>query len=136
MTREKDLRSSLEESHLSLLQRVSDMEKIVESGRGDVQTLAQDCQTLRKEAVLAREECEKAKRLKSQLEVIVTQLQEESGRPSVKNQGLPFRCTVAWLQGVSTLRRAVLGEKQNSFGNLKILPEIGTLVFRETQRHN
>ena len=79
MTREKELRSSLEESHLSLLQRVSDMEKIVESGRGDVQTLAQDCQTLRREAVLAREECEKEKRLKGQLEAIVTQLQEDTG---------------------------------------------------------
>lgn len=55
------------------------MEKIVESGRGDVQTLAQDCQTLRREAVLAREECEKAKRLKGQLEAIVTQLQEDAG---------------------------------------------------------
>lgn len=78
LTREKELRSSLEESHLSLLQRVSDMEKIVESGRGDVQTLAQDCQTLRREAVLAREECEKANRLKGQLEAIVTQLQEDA----------------------------------------------------------
>ena len=79
MIREKELRSSLEESHLSLLQRVSDMEKIVESGRGDVQTLAQDCQTLRREAVLAREECEKANRLRGQLEAIVTQLQEDAG---------------------------------------------------------
>lgn len=55
------------------------MEKIVESERGDVQTLAQDCKTLRREAVSAREECEKAKRLKSQLEVLVTQLQEDAG---------------------------------------------------------
>lgn len=86
MTRERDLRSSLEESHLSLLQRVSDMEKIVESGRGDVQTLAQDCQTLRREAVFAREECEKAKRLKSQLEAIVTQLQEDAGIVHVYRQ--------------------------------------------------
>ena len=84
MTREKDLRSSLEESHLSLLQRVSDMEKIVESGRGDVQTLAHDCQSLRREAVLAREECDKAQRLKGQLEVLVTQLQEDAGIISVR----------------------------------------------------
>ncbi|XP_022799550.1 coiled-coil domain-containing protein 150-like [Stylophora pistillata] len=76
LKREKDLRSSLEESHLSLLQRVSDMEKIVESGRGDVQTLAQDCQTLRREAVSAREELEKVQRTKGQLEALVTQLQE------------------------------------------------------------
>ena len=55
------------------------MEKIVESERGDVQTLAQDCKTLRREAVSAREECEKAKWLKSQLEALVTQLQEDSG---------------------------------------------------------
>ena len=55
------------------------MEKIVESERGDVQTLAQDCKTLRREAVSAREECEKAKRLKSQLEALVTQLQEDTG---------------------------------------------------------
>ena len=55
------------------------MEKIVESERGDVQTLAQDCKTLRREAVSAREECEKAKRLKSQLEALVTQLQEDAG---------------------------------------------------------
>ena len=55
------------------------MEKIVESERGDVQTLAQDCKTLRREAVSARQECEKAKRLKSQLEALVTQLQEDAG---------------------------------------------------------
>jgi len=55
------------------------MEKIVESERGDVQTLAQDCKTLRREAVSAREECEKAKRLKTQLEALVTQLQEDAG---------------------------------------------------------
>ncbi|CAH3038566.1 unnamed protein product [Porites lobata] len=78
LNRERDLRSSLEDSHTSLLQRVSDMEKIVESERGDVQTLAQDCKTLRREAVSAREECEKAKRLKSQLEALVAQLQEDT----------------------------------------------------------
>ena len=55
----------------------------MESGRGDVQTLAQDCQTLRREAVLAREDCEKAQRLKNQLEAIVAQLKEESGRLSM-----------------------------------------------------
>ena len=85
MSRERDLRSSLEDSHTSLLQRVSDMEKIVESERGDVQTLAQDCKTLRREAVSAREECEKAKRLKSQLEALVTQLQEDA---SMEKSGL------------------------------------------------
>ena len=79
MVREKELRASLEESHSSLLQRVSDMERIVESERGDVQTLAQDCKTLRKEAVTAREECERAQRLKGQLEALVTQLQEDAG---------------------------------------------------------
>ena len=79
MIREKELRASLEESHNSLLQRVSDMERIVESERGDVQTLAQDCQTLKREAVSAREECEKARRLKGQLEALVTQLQEDAG---------------------------------------------------------
>lgn len=51
----------------------------MESERSDVQTLAQDCQTLRSEAVSAREECEKAKRLKGQLESLVTQLQEDAG---------------------------------------------------------
>ena len=30
-------------------------------------------------------------------------------------------------RGVTTLRRAVSGEKQNSFGNLEILPGIGRL---------
>ena len=55
------------------------MEKIVESGRGDVQTLAQDCQTLRREAVSAREELEKVQQAKRQLEVLVTQLQEDTG---------------------------------------------------------
>jgi len=78
LVREKELRASLEESHSSLLQRVSDMERIVESERGDVQTLAQDCKTLRKEAVTAREECERAQRLKGQLEALVTQLQEDA----------------------------------------------------------
>lgn len=78
LVREKDLRASLEESHTSLLQRVSDMERIVESERGDVHTLAQDCRALRKEAVSAREECEKAQRLKGQLEALVIQLQEDA----------------------------------------------------------
>lgn len=55
------------------------MERIVESERGDVQTLAQDCKTLRREAVSAREECEKAQWLKGQLEALVTQLQEDAG---------------------------------------------------------
>lgn len=64
---------------MSLLQRVSDMERIVESERGDVQTLAQECRTLRTEAVSARDECEKAQRLKGQLEALVVQLQEDAG---------------------------------------------------------
>ena len=79
LSREKDLRASFEASHNSLLQRVTDMERIVESERGDVHTLAQDCKTLRKEAVSARENCEKTQRLKSQLEALVTQLQEDAG---------------------------------------------------------
>ena len=51
----------------------------MESERGDVHTLAQDCRALRKEAVSAREECEKAQRLKGQLEALVIQLQEDAG---------------------------------------------------------
>ena len=66
------------------------MEKIVESERGDVQTLAQDCKTLRREAVSAREECEKAKRLKSQLEALVAQLQEDTGTVEPRLTTTPF----------------------------------------------
>ena len=43
--------------------------------------------------------------------------------------------TTNTLRGVSTLRRAVSGEKQNSSRNLKILPGIGRLgkFFQETR---
>lgn len=54
--REKSLRKSLEESHNTLMERVRDMEKLVESERKEVKSLAKDCQGLRNDALNVREE--------------------------------------------------------------------------------
>ena len=79
LSRETELRSSLEASHLSLLQWVSDMDEIVETERQDVQKLASECKNLRQEAAQAREDYQKEHSLRRQLEGLATQLQESAG---------------------------------------------------------
>ncbi|XP_071146826.1 coiled-coil domain-containing protein 150-like isoform X9 [Mytilus edulis] len=54
--REKSLRKSLEESHNTLMERVRDMETLVESERKEVKSLSMDCQSLRNDALNVREE--------------------------------------------------------------------------------
>ena len=73
------MRSSLEESHSSLLQRVSDMEGIVNTERESVQTLAEECRMRKREAIMAKEEYEKEHRLRLQLETVLGQLQMDTG---------------------------------------------------------
>lgn len=82
LNREKELRSSLEESHNSLLQRVSDMESIVNAERDSVQTLAEDCSMRKREALMAREEYEKEHRLRLKIEAVLSQLQKDTGETS------------------------------------------------------
>lgn len=54
--REKSLRKSLEESHNTLMERVRDMETLVESERKEVKSLSMDCNSLRNDALNVREE--------------------------------------------------------------------------------
>ncbi|MEE6517974.1 hypothetical protein FKM82_028620, partial [Ascaphus truei] len=48
LSREVGLRASLEEAQTATLQRVQDMERVVEEERAQVQQLQQDCQTMHK----------------------------------------------------------------------------------------
>ena len=73
------MRSSVEESHSSLLQRVSDMEGIVNTERESVQTLAKECRMRKREAIMAKEEYEKEHHLRLQLETVLGQLQMDTG---------------------------------------------------------
>ena len=86
LSRETELRSSLEASHLSLLQRVSDMDEIVETERQDVQKLASECTNLSQEA---RKDYQKEHSLRRQLEGLATQCQESSGMFSNINPFTP-----------------------------------------------
>ncbi|XP_071805005.1 coiled-coil domain-containing protein 150-like [Asterias amurensis] len=56
ITRETSLRSSLEDSHATLLERVQQMEGVVQSERQEVQILASDCSELRQEGARIQEE--------------------------------------------------------------------------------
>ncbi|EDO39485.1 predicted protein [Nematostella vectensis] len=78
LSREQQMRSSLEQSHTTLLQRVNDMDRVVETERGDVQALAAECQELKREASTTKEEYNKERKMRLQLETLVTQLQEDS----------------------------------------------------------
>ena len=54
------------------------MENLVETERNEVQKLGIECDGLKKESVLAKQEYNKEHRLRMQLETLVTQLQEDS----------------------------------------------------------
>ncbi|XP_077998846.1 coiled-coil domain-containing protein 150-like [Glandiceps talaboti] len=74
LVREISLRSSLEESHATLLERIQDMEGVVESERSEVKTLAKDCTQLRKEGIKAKAENKREYQLREQMESAIKQL--------------------------------------------------------------
>ncbi|KAG7471013.1 hypothetical protein MATL_G00119810 [Megalops atlanticus] len=91
LSQEAALRLEMEKSHGALLQRVQEMEKVVEQERGQVQALQTDCHALRSEGQEVRqrlkEEAEKARRLEEECqqlrdqadvkESVVSQLTDE-----------------------------------------------------------
>ncbi|XP_036393515.1 coiled-coil domain-containing protein 150 [Megalops cyprinoides] len=91
LSQEVALRLEMEKSHGALLQRVQEMEKVVEQERGQVRALQTDCHALRSEGQEVRqrlkEEAEKAQRLEEECqqlrdqadvkESVVSQLTDE-----------------------------------------------------------
>ncbi|XP_072014953.1 LOW QUALITY PROTEIN: coiled-coil domain-containing protein 150-like [Amphiura filiformis] len=87
LAREVSLRTSLEDSHSTLLNRIQEMENVVESERKEVQILAQDCSQLHREGIRVQEEknhAGAARAYQMQLEQTVHRLKSESGDKEVK----------------------------------------------------
>ncbi|XP_052081385.1 coiled-coil domain-containing protein 150-like isoform X5 [Mytilus californianus] len=78
--REKSLRKSLEESHNTLMERVRDMEALVESERKEVKSLSMDCQSLRNDALNVREELKLTQAQRDSIERDYNEAYEEMER--------------------------------------------------------
>ncbi|CAC5405195.1 unnamed protein product [Mytilus coruscus] len=78
--REKSLRKSLEESHNTLMERVRDMEALVESERKEVKSLSMDCQSLRNDALNVREELKQTQAQRDSMERDYNEAYEEMER--------------------------------------------------------
>ncbi|XP_063410200.1 coiled-coil domain-containing protein 150-like isoform X5 [Mytilus trossulus] len=78
--REKSLRKSLEESHNTLMERVRDMETLVESERKEVKSLSMDCQSLRNDALNVREELKLTQAQRDSIESDYNESYEEMER--------------------------------------------------------
>ncbi|XP_067851439.1 coiled-coil domain-containing protein 150 [Heptranchias perlo] len=78
LVQEVSLRKALEESHIHLLQRVQDMEKVVEVERKQVKVLQQDSLTLRKDGQITQERLQQEQQKTSDLEKMHKQLKIES----------------------------------------------------------
>ncbi|XP_013416003.1 coiled-coil domain-containing protein 150-like [Lingula anatina] len=68
LAREQNLRSSLEESHNTLLSRIHQLEEVVEAERGEVKTLSTDCSVLRQDGARARQRAQEDHQARIQLE--------------------------------------------------------------------
>ncbi|XP_069753026.1 coiled-coil domain-containing protein 150 isoform X2 [Narcine bancroftii] len=77
LAQEVDLRKALEESHVHLLQRVQELDKVVEVERKQVKELQQDSLALRKDEHLTQEISQEQQKI-SDLEKMQNQLQIES----------------------------------------------------------
>ncbi|XP_033730610.1 protein Spindly-A-like, partial [Pecten maximus] len=80
LEREKSIRSSLEESHNTLLGRVREMENMVESERKEVKSLTTDCTNLRNDALRVREELRQEQNRADMAETGFVQTMEELER--------------------------------------------------------
>uniref|UniRef100_UPI00398F8097 coiled-coil domain-containing protein 150 isoform X2 n=1 Tax=Pristiophorus japonicus TaxID=55135 RepID=UPI00398F8097 len=78
LAQEVSLRKALEESHIHLLQRVQDMEKIVEIERMQVKVLQQDSLTVRTNGQITEERLQEEQQKTSDLEKMHKQLKIES----------------------------------------------------------
>ncbi|KAK1168379.1 hypothetical protein AOXY_G9139 [Acipenser oxyrinchus oxyrinchus] len=78
LSQQVSLRITLEESHDALLQRVQDMEKVVEVERGQVQVLQQECQALRADAQDTWKRLQQEQRRADELDSRYKQLKEEA----------------------------------------------------------
>ncbi|XP_051874578.1 coiled-coil domain-containing protein 150 [Pristis pectinata] len=78
LVQEISLRKALEESHVHLLQRVQELDKVVEVERKQVKVLQQDSLALRKNEQLTQERLQQEQQKTSDLEKIQKQLKIES----------------------------------------------------------
>ncbi|XP_038061280.1 coiled-coil domain-containing protein 150-like isoform X2 [Patiria miniata] len=116
LAREGSLRRSLEQSHAALLDRVREMEGVVESERQQVQILSSDCSDLRQEGVRIQEEKRNHATRQTRLEEVVKTLRADLGAKEVQltefheeNQVL-----LATLNGIKRENVALRNEMQNS----------------------
>ncbi|XP_065060921.1 coiled-coil domain-containing protein 150-like isoform X2 [Rhopilema esculentum] len=79
LEREIALRQSLEDAHEALLQRIHDMETIVDSERGQVTDLVNSWDNAKKEAVATKEAFANEHELRVQLEGLLSQQEEDFG---------------------------------------------------------
>ncbi|XP_043926438.1 coiled-coil domain-containing protein 150 [Protopterus annectens] len=78
LSQEIALRSSLEESHTALLQRIQDTEKIVEAERKEVHTLQEECHVLRKDVQLNRERLQQEQERANHLDLAYKELKNQA----------------------------------------------------------
>ncbi|MBN3298522.1 CC150 protein, partial [Amia calva] len=77
LSQEVSLRREIEESHGALLQRVQDMERVVEVERGQVQVLQQDCQALQTDGQDTRQQLHREAARAQELEGQCQRLREQ-----------------------------------------------------------
>ena len=80
LQREVTLRQSVEDAHEALLMRIRDMEEIVDSERGQVNDLVDNWDNAKRQAEATKEAFENEHDLRTHLEGLVTQHEEEFGK--------------------------------------------------------
>ena len=86
---EKNVRVSLETSHEELLERVTEMEQLVEKENGEMKVLSGDCGRLKKELSQTKERCDREYQTRMQLEKLIERLNGDVGK---KWETLDYSC--------------------------------------------
>ncbi|XP_022099991.1 coiled-coil domain-containing protein 150-like [Acanthaster planci] len=116
LAREGSLRRSLEDSHGALLERVREMEELVESERQEVQILSSDCSELREEGARIQKERRSQASQQARLEETVRTLRGDLGAKEVQLAEIreENQVLLSTLNGIKRENVALRNEMQNS----------------------
>ena len=78
------MRENFEDSHEDLLDRVSEMEKLVERENKEMKLLSGDCTRLKKELNETRSRCDREYQTRMQLESLIERLKQDAGNIFMK----------------------------------------------------
>ena len=118
LQREVTLRQSVEDAHEALLMRIRDMEEVVDSERGQVSDLVDNWNNAKRQAEATKEAFENEHDLRTHLEGLVTQHEEQYGKECVSYSSISsgYRPTNSPLSKLTSPPHTVTLREETSVG--------------------